>query len=1016
MLNDFYRAILPEAGHLCLFLLPERRHVWADSIDGLLALTEKYTDRQGVYFAVESFEEPTTRTQANVLALKSFRLDIDAGEKKHAKDPDNTYPTQRDALAELVGFIRATKLAPSYIVSSGEGLHVYYCLSDAVGPDAWLPVAKGLAELAKQHGLRVDPTVTCDTARILRPLGTPHPNGSRVTALRGDGRLYGLHAIRDACPSEPLAPTRKYDTSINDDAISTFEGPPSSALKISEHCGALKQVVDKLGDVQEPLWRAMLGLVKHTVEGDEQAHDWSVGYDDYDERATQRKLDAWATGPTTCAEFSKHSSACMSCQHQGKVKSPIMLGRMTIEQIEELPPEQQEVLMAPVPQTTGMPWDGCIPQGFEVVQIKDQEVLVHHMITEVESETGEKVPIKVRVPISFEIFWFSYWADAEASTMAQVTVCKWDAMTKMVKRYDLPLAILASRADMAKALSGIGIQISTDKRALTAMEAYGKMQYQRIKDMARRARITDRFGLRVMPDGKLASLHGRYLIKDDGTIEEAMVGPMLQGACDWFKIPLPASNGEWDASVWDQITPKAKQHAKFMRDHYGHPGMEKYQLAFMLGLASPLMAFVTGTYLSGSTLPPNGVTVSLYEREGGKGKTTLMQATMLAFGNPEDLTRDQNRQGSTDLGRVAKLSVLGTMPASFDEMGRMGEKSSADLISMVANGASRERSNKDGGLSQGTKWALICLAATNRSQRDMITVAEEESSAVQYRLLELDVNNSPDFNRDQRAEFGKDWAALKPCAGALGAVIQRAIVSMSPEAVNELVMRCVNKAADMTEADKEDRFQYRALGAMLALQVLLKRLDLEMFDTKTLLETFKVANESAKSYIEENTLPSDGLQLLNRALHALRPFTIVTEDEGWIRGKVRKPAKVVGQIPPRVEARYVSDEGSLYVSAQALREWCKDHRVRHAEVVGAARKANVLRPMYQSRVREDGKFPAVNEVNLYKGMAESTNTRVQCYLFSMRALAAAMGPNIDEVFETEGDNVVTLRQPDENAA
>lgn len=74
---DFLATVLPDQGHYCLFLLPEARHVWTDSIVGLAALVEKHKDRQGVYFAVESFKAEG-RSQANVLALKALRLDIDA--------------------------------------------------------------------------------------------------------------------------------------------------------------------------------------------------------------------------------------------------------------------------------------------------------------------------------------------------------------------------------------------------------------------------------------------------------------------------------------------------------------------------------------------------------------------------------------------------------------------------------------------------------------------------------------------------------------------------------------------------------------------------------------------------------------------------------------------------------------------------------------------------------------------------------------------------------------------------
>jgi hypothetical protein len=326
-LSTFYADILPGQGYFCLFLLPECRHIWAETHAELVELTEQHADRAGVYCCTAAFGSVANRTQPNVLALRALRLDIDAGDKKFSKDPDGTYPTQREALAAFAAFTKASGLEPSYLFASGEGLHVYYCLADDVPPAVWMPLAEGLSQLTREHGLKVDPTVTRDTARILRPPGSLHGNGKLVTVLKRTGRVYQSSELPSAAvlPMPSSAPRR---SSINDDIVGNgaFQGPPSSALKVAEHCGALREVATSRGDVPEPLWRAMIGLVKRTVEGLDIAHEWSSGYDGYDGYEVERKFNAWSTGPTTCSEFAKHSTACGSCGYRGKVKSPIMLG------------------------------------------------------------------------------------------------------------------------------------------------------------------------------------------------------------------------------------------------------------------------------------------------------------------------------------------------------------------------------------------------------------------------------------------------------------------------------------------------------------------------------------------------------------------------------------------------------------------------------------------------------------------------------------------------------------------
>lgn len=1020
MLSNFYQAVLPAEGQFCLFLLPEARHVWASDLDALVALSEKYSDRNGVYFATAAFGTETRRTQTNVLALKSLRLDIDAGAKKHAADPENTYPSQRDALAALVEFIRASKVSPSHIVSSGEGLHVYYALEAAVSPAEWTPLAVALGQLTKAHGFRADPSVTTDTARILRPLGSLHNNGKRVTLLKGTGVTHNVAQLAQLLGALPPVKPNKYDLSINDDVTSSYEGPPSSALKVASHCAALAEVAQARGDVPEPFWRAMLGLVKHTVEEADIAHEWSRGYSGYDPAETERKLDAWATGPSTCAEFSKHTDACASCKYRGQVKSPIMLGRMTTPEIEQLP-EDKKPEPIPEPRALGAAWDGHIPHGFDVIPVQGGHQLVHHATVEHESETGDMVPVKVRIPITQEIFWYAHWADAEINgDTAQITAHKWDEQRKRVKAFDIPTGALASRSDLAKKLAESGIQITTDKRAMQAMEAYNKAQFQRIKDLSRRLRVGDRFGLRILDDGELVAVHGKYILRGDGRISEAMLGPNLRQTADFYPIPVPpAFSGDWAPEVWDtHINPAAHMHAQFMRDNYTGEGMGKYQLAFMLGLASPLMAFVTGGYMTGGALPANGLSVSLYEKAGGKGKTTLMQAVMLAYGRPEELSKDQNAQGSTDLARIAKLSMWGTMPASFDEMGRTGEKSVSNLISSVANGSGRDQMTKEGGLRSTGRWALICLVSTNRSQRDMVTANEAESSAVQYRMLELDMNGMPDFDIDARNQFARQWAKVKnQCAGALGAVIQRAACQMGAEAINQLVMDCVERAAKLIESDKEDRFQYRALGAMLALHVILSRQGLTMFNVKDLVAEFRVANENAKLYVKENTLPTDGLELLERALHDMRPHTIVTESGGHAQGRpeFRKYAIHLGaQFPAKVYARYIKEDDAIYVSLDALRAWCIEHHVRENDLMLAARASKVALALNAAAAGVDEGPRFMARINLYRGMAESTGGLVRCVGFSVSKLSGRLGGSLAQTLES--DNVVPLRQDGERAA
>ena len=76
--------------------------------------------------------------------LHTLRLDIDAGPEKLAKHgEDAVYTTQKQAVVAAAEFFKATELVPTYLVSSGAGLHIYYCLDEAIDPEAWLEARIG---------------------------------------------------------------------------------------------------------------------------------------------------------------------------------------------------------------------------------------------------------------------------------------------------------------------------------------------------------------------------------------------------------------------------------------------------------------------------------------------------------------------------------------------------------------------------------------------------------------------------------------------------------------------------------------------------------------------------------------------------------------------------------------------------------------------------------------------------------------------------------------------------------
>lgn len=344
-LTDFYRRVLPAQGRYCLFG-PRRQHIWYDTIDELVAGTEKYTiNEAGWYFGTNGFDGSGSRKQENVIAARSLRLDLDCGAEKVEKHgPDKVYDDQRTALAHIVEFIKWSGIKPTMLVDSGGGWHIYYSFEEDFATMAlWRNCAEKLKHLCRGFGLKIDPSVTLDEARVLRPVGALHKNGRYVSAkaLRTTditlGEFAAAYKLRAAdLPVEAAAPARKA-TGINADI---FDAPRtntlSSAVKASAKCIWIKNSLDAQGNVDYDNWINMLSLLKVSTEGEDFAVEWSNGHPEADEDVTRTKLDSLTGGAPTCSRISDNNPACHSCAQWGKIKTPYRLGMLNDQETAKL--------------------------------------------------------------------------------------------------------------------------------------------------------------------------------------------------------------------------------------------------------------------------------------------------------------------------------------------------------------------------------------------------------------------------------------------------------------------------------------------------------------------------------------------------------------------------------------------------------------------------------------------------------------------------------------------------------
>jgi len=276
-------------------------------------------DEQGfdTYFSPASFDGQ--RTQAGCTTVGSLWFDLDCGDGK-------PYADKAEGLRAVVAWLKQTSFPPpSLIVDSGYGLHFYWLLDGQYPHDEWLPVARHFKQAHKLAGLHADPTRTADAASIMRMPGTfnrKHGGKREVKVLRSTGQRHALDALQTALP--PVGPQGVVQPSETDPEWSTRpELPEGDAEAITKGCAQMRNVRDKQGAVDEPLWRAALSVVSRCVGGAELVHEWSQGDERYDAQQTQAKA-ASTTGPYLCRTFDDlNPGGCKGCAFAGKVTSPI---------------------------------------------------------------------------------------------------------------------------------------------------------------------------------------------------------------------------------------------------------------------------------------------------------------------------------------------------------------------------------------------------------------------------------------------------------------------------------------------------------------------------------------------------------------------------------------------------------------------------------------------------------------------------------------------------------------------
>ena len=892
-LQDFFRLLWPTQGYKFIVQIdPTKkyppRHIPVATVEEAAEKTQWLESRGGnVFFSCGAFAQPSYkvevkgelktkyRERSNSIGAKAFWLDMDVG-------PTKDYASFDLANATLDSFLATSGLPAPLRVCSGNGLHAYWPIDTMLPVELWERVAKQLHTVTTALGLKSDPSRDRDITSVLRP---PHTHNRKAAPLpvnvidAGAGALPVREFVAKVANlatalGQPAVgfisgtmPTGAAAAAVNCDlALPPKEYPPSSAEVMATKCKQVAYFRDT-GSDSEPHWRACLGLLKHTQEGEALAHKWSKNYDGYSEAECQEKLDRWQVGPTTCEAFGNFRDLCDGCALRGKITSPIMAG--TIE----------KVSVVSVPTTTSAADD---PLDFEV----PTPFTVHN---EQLCAMTRKDGVTEYVPFCDMLFFPVERVRDLDGTMAlrfmqrvrhNGTEWEW-------REFRMPSYLVAGGAPLAQELAKYEIVPTAGGRKV--MDNYVAAC---IDELRRR-----REELRA---------HRTCGWQEDDTF---VIGKTkLAAGAEPREIVLGGTLASGYARAFDKNGGSASEWVRLIEEAYGRPGHEQYQFCVAASFGSMLVD-MCGIQMGGP--------INLYGARG-KGKSTAAAVALSVWGDPDQMSVADPKQGTSSNALYARMSAMHSFPYLVDEITMLDGEELAATVYHIANARPKDTLDRSRRRQEPLPpWGCLGFMTSNASAMDKLSSTYADASAQMTRILEIEWRSDVETISPHR--MARILDELADHYGSAGRQFAQYVLEHR-ETVKEMVRRAREKLDTTAGLTKEYRFWSVQLACTLTAALVANRIGLFPFPVSAVHNlALDIIRRNKRNVHDRTASPIDSFHSMLTAF-AQQTITTAVEMDG-------REGRVEVRMPYEPVARIISGDGVAYLSIPAIREWCAKRHV-----------------------------------------------------------------------------------------
>ena len=879
---NFLSAVLPGQGNYVLHVSNPNRHgvgQWHKNYHAatLLDMEQQAIQLdqdpvQSVFYALGSFRDnihpnKVGRTQAEAFMFKTLAFDVDPKDSKQ----NVVYSTQKDMARAALEACAKIGLPEPVFVSSGNGLHCYYPLTQEITKASWVHISTMLRDSLIATGMVLDVSKICDPSMVLRPPGTHNKkqSGVRDVKVLSPVTMFNpldlatiLKAFAKPASAGPGA-SRARGASPIIDAILESDFPPSDSALVEKNCPQVSHVVASGGKVGYNLWRLTLGLAKHCIDGRTVAHKWSAGDPRYTAKETDEKYDGWNTSATTCKAFERENpSQCATCPHRGNITSPVQLGV----------PDVGTVVVTTAGVTPRAP-KGYVYHGDKIFRkVSDEAVFVS----------------------DYMLFPSNRYKDEETGKTICLAECK--LPREGWRTYELPMDVLASTADFQ--LWMINQQLFVhNKNSVDEVRRYMLTYLQELQQDSESDLMVGTFG---WTDDECTSF-----VLGDKAIERTVTKEvrLSRSAADFTSVLVPRG----DRTKWSEASAM-----------YNEPGMQLFGLAFLMSAGSPLMV--------GSGL--KSVLVNMYSQHTGTGKTSTGLFASSMYGNPAKLMMTVQ---DTDNALFKSMGVYGNLPVYIDEITKI-EKDKAGRLSaivyFITQGREKRRMNKVGGFQESVEWESITLASSND---DMYALLNSQMSfeGESMRILQFNVPDTPLF-KGAGSTFGYQLSMfLQRNYGLTGEDFIRAVLTLGgPQAVYAKARARFDTKFGFVFTGGE-RFWQAAFIVAYATGLILNQLGITKIDIDACVEAGLAEVRRLRRDLTDGHM--DCFDVVGQYLQEHSAVTAMLKQNTTTRGEGRVTAPYPREAVARVEiicdnkTPFIS--GKMFMNQVHFNTWCHERGV-----------------------------------------------------------------------------------------